>query len=294
MIRRLLRLAFAVGALVWMTGAPAAAHASLISTDPADGAVVASLPEQVVFTFNEPVRLDDGAVRAFAPDGSDWKVTAESTDNRVVVTPAEDPGPGTVVVAWEVISSDGHKVSGALTFSIGAPTAGGDASAAGTTSAPAPVGALRWLAAALAGIGLIGAAALALSGRRADAVWNLGFGAGVLLAPLHQLVDDGRGLGGLTDWLIWVDGVTRPSTLLLLAAYAVLATARASSRRIVVTAVTVPALVLAGGAAYSWPQAERTAPSAAAPAGPTSATAEPGPQARSSSRLSARRAARSR
>ena len=83
-----LGLCAAAVALVWLTGAPAAAHASLLSTDPADGSVAATTPQQVVFTFNEPVRLDDGAVHAFKPDGSDWKVTAEATDNRVVVTPA--------------------------------------------------------------------------------------------------------------------------------------------------------------------------------------------------------------
>jgi methionine-rich copper-binding protein CopC len=272
--RRLLLLLAVAGALVWLTGAPAAAHASLLRTDPQDGSVVATTPQQVVLTFNEPIRLPDSAVKAFRPDGSAWKVSAEVTDNRLVVTPGEDPGSGTVVVAWKVISADGHIVGGALTFSIGAPSDGGAAAAGGASQPPRSVSVLRWLAAGVAGLGLLACVGLDLARRRTDLVWNAGFGAAVLLAPLHQLVDDHRGLDGLGDWLVWIDGVTRPSSLLLLAAYAVLAAARSASRRTVAVVVAVPALVLLGGAAYSWPRADHgTAPPAAVPVGPATGTA---------------------
>ena len=45
--------------------------------------------------------------------------------------------------------------------------------------------------------GLVGPALLLLLRRRAGLVWNLGFAAAVLLAPLHQLARDARGLTGL-------------------------------------------------------------------------------------------------
>ena len=107
-------------------------------------------------------------------------------------------------------------------------------------------------------------------------MWNAGFGAAVLLAPLHQLVDDGRGLGGLSDWLTWLDGVTRPSSLLLLAAYAAAAAARSVPRRVMAAVITVPALVLLGGAAYSWPQGEPAPATSPKPSGPATATADLG------------------
>ena len=133
MIARLRLLAAALtvaaaGALVLVTGAPAAAHASLLSTSPDDGSVVRAAPDQIVLTFNEPIRTEPDSVRAFTADGSDWKVDFQGEDNRLVVTPDEDPGTGTVVVAWKVISADGHEVGGSLSFSIGAPTAGAAAS----------------------------------------------------------------------------------------------------------------------------------------------------------------------
>jgi copper transport protein len=274
--RRLLLVVAAVGALVCLTGAPAAAHASLISSDPEDGSVVATAPAQIVLTFNEPVRLDDGAVHGFAADGSDWTLSAEAQDNRVVVTPDADPGTGTVVVAWKVTSEDGHVVSGAVTFSIGTPTTGGPA-AASAGDPPMTVTTLRWVAAGLAGLGLLAAVGLALAGRRSDLVWPVGFAAAVLLAPLHELASAGRGLGGLGDWLVWLDGITRASSLLLIAAYAVVAVARSVPRRVLTVAVTVPALVLLGGAAYSWPRADN-GPAQLAPtqSGPSTATADLG------------------
>ena len=177
-------------------------------------------------------------------------------------------------MAWEVISADGHKVSGALTFSIGTAAAAGAASSRAPTSVDRP----------------------ALGGRRGSPAsfwWSLsawpclvlaaptwcgtsGFGAAVLLAPLHQLVDDGRGLGGLSDWLTWLDGVTRPSSLLLLAAYAAAAAARSVPRRVMAAVITVPALVLLGGAAYSWPQGEPAPATSPKPSGPATATADLG------------------
>jgi len=180
------------------------------------------------------------------------------------------------VVAWKVISADGHVVGGALTFSIGAPTKGGGPAAAGTTSTPTSVIVLRWLAALMAGVGLVAAATLSLLRRRADVMWNVGFAAAVLLAPLHQLVEDGRGLADLTDWLVWLDGVTRPSSLLLLAAYALVAAARSTSQRLLAAVALLPALVLLGGAAYSWPAAHPAQTPAAAPAGPATTTAQLG------------------
>ena len=76
----------------------------------------------------------------------------------------------------------------------------------------------------------------------------------MLLAPLHQLADEGRGLGGLGDWLTWLDGLTKSSGLLLLGAYVFAALARSVPGRVLAAALTVPAVALLGGAAYSWPQ----------------------------------------
>lgn len=257
------------GVLVIMTGAPASAHASLLKTDPADGAVVATLPDQVVLTFNEPIRLDTDAVQGFGPGGADWPVTAQAQDNRVVVTPGADPGTGTVVLAWKVISADGHVVGGSLSFSIGAPSA----NAATPDATPTPTTAVqvaRWPAAVVALGGLLAAIACVVGGRPRwfESAWITGFAAAVVLAPLQELAQDGRGLGGLTDWLAWLDGVVEPSSLLLLAAFLAVGLIRTARRGVLRSALlVVPALALVVGAAVTWPRLpEQPAEAASAPA----------------------------
>ena len=260
MTLRLLLGGVVAGALVWLTGAPAVAHASLVSADPEQGSVVAMLPEQITLTFNEPVRLESGGVTAFDAAGDEWEVDAVSRDNLVVVTPVGDPGEGTVVIAYRITSEDGHEVSGALHFSVGAASTGGPA--ASTPEPPTSVQVARLGAAGLAVLGLLGSIALALRrSSRADLAWHLGLVGAVLLGPLHSLATDGRGLGDLTDWVAWVDGLTSRAGLLVLAAYAVVAVLR----RAPVVAL-LPALALLVAAGVAWPQAEAPSTTAVAAA----------------------------
>ena len=146
-----------------------------------------------------------------------------------------------MVVAWQVTSEDGHVVSGAVTFSVGAPSVGGAACAA-TPEPPTSVH-RRALGRRRPRRARPGRRAGAHPRRpaSADLAWNAGFLAALLLAPLHELADDGRGLGGLTDWLAWINGVTRPASLLLLAAYAVVAVRQGAGGRV------LPALALSRG-----------------------------------------------
>lgn len=116
-------LATALAALTVAAGLalPAHAHASLIGTDPAEGAVVAASPTAVTFRFNEPVTLPDRAVQVFDAAGAPVPADAAAAD--AVVTVSLPGGlSGTYVVAWRVISADGHPIAGSLSFSVGAPS----------------------------------------------------------------------------------------------------------------------------------------------------------------------------
>ena len=70
MVRRVLAAVLLAGLLVGSAGAPASAHASLVSTDPAEGAVVPESPDIVTFTFNEPVSLAGDSIQAYDASGS--------------------------------------------------------------------------------------------------------------------------------------------------------------------------------------------------------------------------------
>lgn len=101
---------------------PASAHASLVSSDPADGSTLESFPEQVTLTFDESV--DEPAfVTVTAPDGA----TVTSGDPAVsdaTVTQRLDPGStdGTYTLAFRVMSFDGHPVTGTVLFNLGHPS----------------------------------------------------------------------------------------------------------------------------------------------------------------------------
>ena len=108
--------------LVLATAGPASAHAELIRTDPAQGAVLDEAPDVVTFTFNEAVRGVPDGVEVFDAEGNPLSSSSRTRDKELLVTLDGEVGDGSLVVAWRVVSADGHPISGALTFAIGAPS----------------------------------------------------------------------------------------------------------------------------------------------------------------------------
>jgi copper transport protein len=107
------------------------AHAQLLSTSPADNAVVAHEPAAVEFTFGESVGIDDEAVRVFDHDGR--RVDAGRSFHpggrgpTVGVHLRSGLPHGTCTATYRVVSADTHIVTGGFVFSIGARTGQGAA-----------------------------------------------------------------------------------------------------------------------------------------------------------------------
>lgn len=150
-------------AIVLSGSAPASAHADLVETDPAEGAVVETAPETVTLTFNEPVRLTSQEIAVYDAQGEPVASSAGASDAVVSVdlTGAADLADGTYVVSWNVLSGDGHPIAGALSFSVGAPSASVVAPPEPDTSS-AVVTVLRDVVTAVTYLGLLVAAGLAL------------------------------------------------------------------------------------------------------------------------------------
>jgi len=113
-------VAMAIAALV---GASAAwAHASLVSSEPADQAVVASPPSELLLRFNETV--SPIVLRLVHPSGDVVELPSRTQGDGATIAVALPPGltQGTHLLSWRVISADSHPVGGSLTFSIGHPT----------------------------------------------------------------------------------------------------------------------------------------------------------------------------
>ncbi|MFJ4775124.1 copper resistance CopC/CopD family protein [Streptomyces sp. NPDC088762] len=125
------RLALVLAALLatlFTAASPASAHAALTASDPKDGAVVATAPAQVTLSFSEQVAMGDDSIRVLDPRGKRVD-TGELRDmcsgSTVRYGTALQSGlpNGTYTVAWQAVSADSHPISGAFTFSVGAPSA---------------------------------------------------------------------------------------------------------------------------------------------------------------------------
>ncbi|MER5789132.1 copper resistance protein CopC [Streptomyces sp. NPDC001980] len=126
-MRALALLGTLLAALLLASAAPASAHAALRGSDPADGAVLKSSPGSVTLTFTEAVGLLDDSFRVYDPtnhrvDTSEAEHGPAGSDTARITFPKK-LGTGTFTVAWRVVSADSHPVSGALTFSVGKPSA---------------------------------------------------------------------------------------------------------------------------------------------------------------------------
>jgi len=104
---------------------PASAHATLISIDPAAGSTVSVRPAAVTLRFSEPVQ-PPVAVRVVGPAGelvSDGAsaVLGDRVAQRLV---SADTGPGEYTVRYQVLSSDGHVVTGTSKFEVASRPAG--------------------------------------------------------------------------------------------------------------------------------------------------------------------------
>ncbi|GGV49419.1 transport integral membrane protein [Streptomyces longisporoflavus] len=121
--RLLLVVAVFLGALLG-TAAPASAHAALTGSDPKQGAVVDKAPATVSLTFSEKVAMSDGSVRVLDPAGKrvDTGKTSDLGSNTYGVKLHKGLPDGTFTVAYQVVSADSHPISGAFTFSVGAPS----------------------------------------------------------------------------------------------------------------------------------------------------------------------------
>ncbi|MCJ1678745.1 copper resistance protein CopC [Streptomyces sp. APSN-46.1] len=125
------RLALVLAALLatlFTAASPAAAHAALTASDPKEGAVVATAPAQVTLSFSEQVAMGGDSIRVLDPRGKrvdtgELRDMCSGSTIRYGTALHSGLPNGTYTVAWQAVSADSHPVSGAFTFSIGAPSA---------------------------------------------------------------------------------------------------------------------------------------------------------------------------
>jgi copper transport protein len=114
--------------------AAAAAHATLIGSDPAAGARLSSPPKQIVLRFDEAYVAGSERVTLRKTDGTYVALPPVAGKGAQVVQQLPAGLRGIFVVSWSLLSDDGHLVAGDFAFSVGA----SGALPAASTSASSP------------------------------------------------------------------------------------------------------------------------------------------------------------
>ena len=140
-----------------LTAPAASAHATRVSAEPADNAVLGTGPDRVSATFNERLQTTFAAMTVVGPDGNVWSIGDPTVRGAVVGIAVRPLGPaGTYTVNYRVTSADGHVVSGSWSFRLTAPGTGTPGPAA-TSDAGADIPVWPFVVVAVA---LVAAAAL--------------------------------------------------------------------------------------------------------------------------------------
>ena len=119
--RRAVLSALALG-LAWPMGG-AFAHALVVASEPAAGAVLAAAPARVAVRFNsriDPLRSRLALVPAEARTGA-APVTLEiapGSEPTVVEAPCPPLAPGPWRLRWQVLAVDGHITRGDIPFTV--------------------------------------------------------------------------------------------------------------------------------------------------------------------------------
>lgn len=107
--------------------APARAHDTLISSDPADGAAVETSPEQITLTYSADLLDVSPVVRIVDADGETVLEETPTIDGPDAVLDLAEPLPaGEYEIQWRVVSSDGHPIEGTLALTVENDPAAGD------------------------------------------------------------------------------------------------------------------------------------------------------------------------
>lgn len=138
------------------------AHANLLRSDPADGAILAEPPGEVRLWFDEPISSEFSTAQLFDTNSQPIEIASIRTDSAdptlLILTLPELP-PGVYSVLWKILSeTDGHFSQGLLVFGVGEGVDLGTAAVTQTEAAapPTPEVVLRWLNFTLLA-GLVGA-----------------------------------------------------------------------------------------------------------------------------------------
>jgi methionine-rich copper-binding protein CopC len=109
------RIALLAFGAVAMAGT-AQAHAQLVGASPAANAAV-SAPGKVELTFSEKLEPKFSSAKLSSANGA-VTVNSVAKGKVIVATPGKPLSAGLYTVDWQILSADGHKMTGAYKFTV--------------------------------------------------------------------------------------------------------------------------------------------------------------------------------
>ncbi|MDX6453515.1 MAG: copper transport protein [Gaiellaceae bacterium] len=141
--------------LALIAPASAAAHATLIGTAPADGAVLDRAPQSVRVEFDDTIHVAPGNAAVSNASNASVLAGAPRVAGHTLVLPLRNGlADGSYSVRWSIASDDGHREQGVLAFALGS----GSASPQSVLGASAPLSWSNLALRALFFFGVLGAA----------------------------------------------------------------------------------------------------------------------------------------
>lgn len=123
-------------ATTWVGAAPAAAHVELEAAVPAGGQLLTVPPDAVSLRFSDPLQRSFSQVAVTGPDGTAVAAGPPIPSGSEVRQPVRATMPGGYVVAYRVLSRDGHPITGTLRFRYEPPASAAPGSPAAAAAPP--------------------------------------------------------------------------------------------------------------------------------------------------------------
>ena len=145
LVTRFAVLLLGVGVALWLAALPAWAHSAVVSISPPDGSTLSTPPTQVDFVFNEVID-PNFAQLALSTGGLPVALSAPVVDGpKVSAQITGQLAPAKYILAFQVVSADGHPIRGSSTFTVSGttttpPTGTTTSSPSGTASSNATTG----------------------------------------------------------------------------------------------------------------------------------------------------------
>lgn len=190
-----------LGLLLGVLGAtPAAAHDTIEGSNPEDGATVATVPTSVTLTFNEEVQNFSPVIQVTGPDGTNWADGDPTVSGVDVSVPVRAGAPaGAYTVAYRIVSSDGHPVTGELTFTAAGAAQTAPSATTPTADATSSAPASSAPASSTAASSPAASSSAPTTSSAATAAASSAAPSSALVSPAANTSDSGSGISG---WLI--------------------------------------------------------------------------------------------